>query len=60
MIVALKANGYGELVIETVNSGTLNAFARERMAESETGELPDWLGAVINTYEKIGVGIRKS
>ena len=59
MIAALKANGYGALVTETVNANTLASFAKERMAESETGELPDWLDAVVSTFEKITVGVRK-
>lgn len=59
MIAALKANGYGDLVIETVNSGTLSSFAKERMAETETGDLPDWLANVIQTFEKVSVGVRK-
>lgn len=59
MIAALKANGYGDLVIETVNSGTLSSFAKERMAETETGDLPDWLADVIQTFEKVSVGVRK-
>ena len=53
MIAALKANGYGDLVIETVNSGTLSSFAKERMAETETGDLPDWLADIIQTFENI-------
>lgn len=60
MIEALKANGYGGLVTETVNANTLASFAKERMAESETGELPEWLDAVVSTFEKISVGIRKN
>lgn len=59
MIAALKANGYGDLVIETVNSGTLSSFAKERMAETETGDLPDWLADVVQTFEKVSVGVRK-
>ena len=59
MIAALKANGYGDLVTETVNANTLASFAKERMAESETGELPEWLDAVVSTFEKITVGVRK-
>ena len=59
MIAALKANGYGDLVIETVNSGTLSSFAKERMAETETGDLPDWLADIIQTFEKVSVGVRK-
>ena len=60
MIAALKANGYGDLVAETVNANTLASFAKERIAESETGELPDWLDAVVTTFEKITVGVRKN
>ena len=59
MISALRANGYGYLVTESVNANTLAAFAKERIAEEESGELPAWLGNVITTYEKISVGIRK-
>lgn len=59
MIEALKANGYGDLVTETVNANTLASFAKERMAESETGELPGWLDAVVSTFEKVSVGVRK-
>lgn len=59
MIAALRENGYGGIVTETVNANTLASFAKERMAETETGELPDWLDAVVSTYEKICVGVRK-
>ena len=59
MIAALKANGYGDLVTETVNANTLASFAKERMAESETGDLPGWLDAVVSTFEKVSVGVRK-
>lgn len=59
MISALRANGYGDLVTESVNANTLAAFAKERIAEDESGELQAWLGEVITTYEKISVGIRK-
>lgn len=31
MIAALRANGYGDLVTETVNANTLASFAKERM-----------------------------
>ncbi len=60
MIEALKANGYGALVTETVYANTLASFAKERMAETGTGELPEWLADVITTFEKVSVGVRKS
>ena len=60
LLSALRENGYGDLIIETVNAGTLASFARDRIAESETGELPTWLDKVLSTFEKVTVGIRKS
>ena len=59
LIAALKENGYDALVTETVNANTLASFAKERMAETETGELPGWLADVVSTFEKVSVGIRK-
>ena len=58
MMLALKQNGYGSLVVESVNSNTLSSFVREQM-EANEGNIPSWLGDTISTYEKISVGIRK-
>ena len=58
MMQALKDNGYGDLVVETVNAGTLSSFCKEQMAANEV-ELPDWLSDVVSTYEKVSVGVRK-
>ncbi len=59
MISALRKNGYGELVTETVNANTLASFCKELMAENGD-ELPEWLAGTINTFEKTSVGIRKN
>lgn len=59
MMQALKQNGYGSLVVESVNANTLSSFVREQM-EANEGNIPSWLGDTISTYEKISVGIRKS
>lgn len=59
MIAALKENGYGDIVTEMVNANTLASFCKEQMAANED-ELPDWLTLVVNTFEKVTVGIRKS
>ena len=59
MMLALKPNGYGSLVVESVNSKTLSSFVREQMDANE-GNIPSWLGDTVSTYEKISVGIRKS
>lgn len=54
----LKANGYSDLVQETVNANTLAAFVREQLEEDD--ELPDGLGELVNVYEKTTVGMRKA
>lgn len=59
MMRALKENGYGSLVVETVNANTLASFIKEQ--REITGEdVPVWLGDTVSTYEKVSVGIRKS
>ena len=55
---ALKENGFGALVVETVNSNTLSSFIKEQMAENDD-EIPEWLKENVNTFEKVSVGIRK-
>ena len=55
---ALKENGYGSIVVETVNAGTLSSFVKEQMAANED-ELPAWLSDVVSVFEKTTVGVRK-
>ena len=59
MIAALKENGYGDIVTETVNANTMASFCKEQMAANED-ELPEWLTPVVNIFEKVTIGIRKS
>ena len=58
LIKVLKDNGYGTIVAETVNANTLASFVKEQMAENDD-EVPEWIKGVVNTFEKITVGIRK-
>lgn len=58
MIRALKENGYGDIVTETVNANTLASFVKEQAALN-ADEVPAWLADVVSTYEKVSVGIRK-
>ena len=59
MMRALKANGYGSLVTETVNANTLASFIKEQ--RELTGEdVPAWLGDTVSAFEKVSVGIRKA
>lgn len=56
---ALREHGFGELVTETVNANSLASFVKEQMGEN-SDEIPGWLAGLINTHEKVSVGIRKS
>ncbi len=56
---ALRAEGYGGLVYDTVNANSLSAFVREQI--SENGDvLPDWLEGLVSVFEKTTVGVRKA
>ena len=55
----LKENGYGDLVVETVNSRTLDSFVKERMEENN-GILPEWLEDAVSVYEQVKVNMRRS
>ncbi|AOY74712.1 hypothetical protein [Clostridium formicaceticum] len=58
LFTALKKEGYGDLVYETVNANSLAAFIKEQVEENDE-KLPSWLEGLVNTYEKISVGMRK-
>jgi len=56
---ALRAQGYGDLVYETVNSNSLSAFVKEQI-EANKDALPAWLDGLISVFEKTTVGVRKA
>lgn len=56
---ALRGEGYGDLVYETVNANSLSAFVKEQMAENGDA-LPGWLDGLVNVFEKTGVSLRKA
>lgn len=56
---ALRAEGYGDLVTETVNANSLSSFVKEQIAENGD-ELPGWLNGIVNVFEKTTVGVRKA
>ena len=56
---ALKAQGFGELVYETVNANSLSAFVKEQIGENED-ILPDWLNGLVNVFDKTTVGVKKA
>lgn len=59
LFTALRAEGYGDLVYETVNANSLSAFVKEQIAEN-ADTLPDWLSGLVNVFEKATVGVRKA
>mgnify|MGYP000923706092 CR=1 FL=1 len=56
---ALRSEGHGGLIYETVNANSLSAFVREQIAENDD-VLPDWLEGLVNVFEKTTVGVRKA
>ena len=56
---ALKKQGFGSLITETVNAHSLSAFVREQIEENED-TLPEWLEDKVNVFEKVSVGVRKA
>ncbi len=56
---ALRAEGYGDLIYETVNANSLSAFVKEQIEENGE-QLPDWLKGLVSVFEKTTVGVRKS
>lgn len=55
---ALRANGMGDLVRETVNAQMLQG-AMSSLAEENDGELPDDFAEIINVYEYFDIAKRK-
>ena len=56
---ALRAQGYGDLVYETVNANSLSAFVKEQI-EANDDALPSWLNGLISVFDKTTVGVRKA
>ena len=56
---ALRNEGYGSLITETVNANSLSAFVKEQMSENDDA-LPEWLEGKVNVFDKVTVALRKS
>ena len=59
LYAALKAEGYGDLVYETVNANSLSAFVNEQITENDEA-LPEWLEGLVNICEQTRVSVRKA
>ena len=60
MIEALKSSGNGALVVEQVNANTLSSFIKEQRDLNDCEDVPEYLKDIVQTFEKISVGIKKS
>ena len=59
LFAALRGEGFGDLVYETVNANSLSAFVKEQIEEN--GDvLPEWLNGLVNVFEKTSVSLRKA
>ncbi len=59
LYTALKENGFGDLVYETVNANSLSSFVKEQI-EAGGDTLPEWLAGLVNVFDKTTVSVRKS
>ncbi|RKJ81233.1 hypothetical protein D7X33_04670 [Butyricicoccus sp. 1XD8-22] len=59
LFAALRGEGFGDLVYETVNANSLSAFVKEQISENGDA-LPAWLDGLVNVFEKTTVGVRKA
>ena len=56
---ALRSEGYGNMITETVNANTLSSFVKEQIAENND-TMPSWLEGLVTVFEKTTVGVRKA
>jgi len=59
LYTALREQGYGDLVYETVNANSLSSFVKEQIEENGDA-LPAWLMGLVNVFDKTTVGVRKA
>ena len=55
---ALRKNGAGSLVKETVNANTLSSYVKELREEHED-QVPEWIAPYVNVYEQTNVVVKK-
>ena len=59
LFAALRDEGYGDMITETINANNLSAFVKELIAENGDA-LPEWLDGLVSVFEKTTVGVRKA
>ena len=49
LFAALRGEGFGDMITETVNANSLSSFVKEQIAEN--GDvLPDWLSGLVSVF----------
>jgi hypothetical protein len=56
---ALRENGLGDIIYETVNANTLSSTVKG-LIEENGDALPGWLDGLVNVFEKTGVTVKKA
>lgn len=56
---ALRGEGFGDMITETVNANSLSAFVKEQTAENGDA-LPTWLSGLVKVFEKTSVSVRNA
>jgi predicted nuclease with TOPRIM domain len=59
LFIALRENGLGDIITETVNANTLSSTVKG-LIEENGDALPDWLAGLVNVFDKTTVSVRKS
>lgn len=59
LFAALRSEGYGGMITETVNANTLQSFVKEQI-EQNNDEMPGWLSGLIKDFKLKNVGVRKA
>jgi len=59
LFTALRGEGYGDMITETINAGALSSFVKEQI-EANGDTLPEWLNGLVNVFEKTTVGVRRA
>ena len=56
---ALRKEGHGGMITETINANTLASFVKEQIADN--GDvLPEWLSGLVNISKTPTIGVRKA
>lgn len=58
LIETLRANGFEDIIQETVHPQTLKAFIKEQVAENND-QIPEWLEGLVSVHQREQVVVRK-